>query len=363
VSGSPIEGLPADDLLSNGFVRRDQDGGYEYLGADASVLLSDEFLDTHCFRLELDDNRPGQMGLAFEPVRAGGVPDIAGTLWLDAETAKLETVEYGYTWAPWREAQGAARGHLEFEGLPNGAWVIRKWWIRMPQVSLDMSRSNTSWNEGVKLTGLKEVGGEIASFTALAGPVASEKPVGVLEGQVWDSTRNIPLANAVVFLSGTQFAADTDPGGTFFLPGLPPGVFNATFTHPRMDSLGVFFQGIEVEIEAGEATSVVLGIPADAGVLVSSCTESQLAARDGVLIGFVREGRDGSATGRSLNHGHLECLRRQGRRRGRGAPPRTSGHHRRHRTVFGLRHLTWNSPHCPGKLPGPEERPYPAHGQ
>jgi hypothetical protein len=289
VSGSPLESAPVDDLLSNGFVRREPDGGFEYFAADASVLLSDRFLDTHCFRLEADDDRPGQMGLGFEPVRAGGIPDIAGTLWLDAGTANLETLEYGYTWAPWRAAKGIARGHLEFEALPNGAWVIRRWWIRMPRVKLDMSRSNDSWNEGVSLTGLREVGGEIASFTALMAPVVSENPRGVLEGQVWDSTRNIPLADATVFLSGTQFAAETDPGGTFLLPDLPPGVFNATFTHPRMDSLGVFFQGIEVEITPGEPTRVELAIPADAGVLVSSCSESQLAARDGVVIGFVRE--------------------------------------------------------------------------
>jgi hypothetical protein len=289
VSGSPLESASVDDLLSNGFIRREPDGGYEYFAADASVLLSDRFLDTHCFRLEVDENRPGQMGLGFEPVRAGGIPDIAGTLWLDAGTATLETLEYGYTWAPWREARGVARGHLEFEDLPNGAWIIRRWWIRMPQVALDMTRSNASWNDGVRVTGLKEVGGEITSFAALDGPVMVEAPTGALEGQVWDSTRNIPLENAVVFLSGTQFAAETDAGGTFLLPDLPPGIFNATFTHPRMDSLGVFFRGIEVEIPAGEAISVELAIPAEAGVLVSTCTESQLAERDGVVIGFVRE--------------------------------------------------------------------------
>lgn len=289
VSGSPLESAPVEDLLSKGFIRREPDGGYEYFAADASVLLSDRFLDTHCFRLEADHDRPGQMGLAFEPVRAGGIPDIAGTLWLDAGTANLETLEYGYTWAPWRAARGMARGHLEFEGLPNGAWVIRRWWIRMPRAKLDMGRSNSSWNEGVDVTGMKEVGGELAGFTALTAPVVSENPTGVLEGQVWDSTRNIPLAGATVFLSGTQFAAETDPGGTFLLPDIPPGTFNATFTHARMDSLGVFFQGLEVEIAPGGATRVDLAIPYDAGVLVSNCTEGQLAARDGVVIGFVRE--------------------------------------------------------------------------
>ena len=159
----------------------------------------------------------------------------------------------------------------------------------MPQVELDMSRSNTSWNEGVKLTGLKEVGGSITRFTALEAPVSSETPRGVLEGQVWDSTRNIPLESATVFLSGTQFAAATDGGGSFLLPDIPPGTFNVTFTHPRLDSLGVFSRGIDIEITPGESTRVELGIPAEAGISVSTCTESQLAIRNGVVLGFVRE--------------------------------------------------------------------------
>ncbi len=37
-----------------GFVRPSGDGGYDYFGPDASVLLSDQFLDTHCFRLSVD---------------------------------------------------------------------------------------------------------------------------------------------------------------------------------------------------------------------------------------------------------------------------------------------------------------------
>jgi len=289
VAGVPIRSLPADNLMTQGFVRPSEDGGYVYYGPDASVLLSDIFLDTHCFRLAMNPDRPNEVGLAFEPVRRGGIPDIAGTLWLDAETARLRVLEYSYTWVPWEEGRGAARGRIEFENLPSGAWVIRKWWIRMPLATMDMSMTLMERSAGIRLVGIKEVGGEITRFTSLDQRVTSELPRGVLEGQVWDSTRQAPLVGATVFLSGTQYAAETDAGGSFLMSDLPEGVFTAAFIHPRMDSLGFFSPGVEVEIVPGEFTTLMLGIPSTAATLVSTCTQEELAGRATAVIGFVRE--------------------------------------------------------------------------
>lgn len=291
VVGEPIRSLPADDLMANGFVRPLTDGGYEYYGPDASVLLSDEFLDTHCFRLTRDADRFGEIGLSFEPVRRTGIPDIAGTLWLDAATARLRVLEYTYTWAPWEEVRGAGQGRVEFENLPSGAWVVRSWWIRMPLAGRDVAMGVMQRSRGVRLVGIKEVGGGILRFTSLdlAAIPESEAPAGVLEGVVWDSTRQAPLPRATVFLSGTQYATETDTAGTFLLPGLPGGIFQATFTHPRLDSLGIFPQGVAVEITPGEFTDVVLGIPSSAATLESACAPEELARESGVVMGFVRE--------------------------------------------------------------------------
>ncbi len=289
VTGVPIRSLPADDLMAQGFVRPSGDGGYEYFGPDASVLLSDQFLDTHCFRLTVDPYRQDEVGLAFEPVRSGGIPDITGTLWLDAETARLRVLEYTYTWTPWVEVLGVAKGLVEFENLPSGAWVIRKWWIQMPLVARDMSMALMQRTGGIRLTGIKEVGGGITRFTSLGQAEPSEVPKGVLEGQVWDSTRQASLAGAIVFLSGTQYAAETDADGSFLMPDLPGGVFSAAFIHPRLDSLGLFSPGEEVEIIPGEFTTLMLAIPSSAGDPVSTCTEEELAEESAAVIGFIRE--------------------------------------------------------------------------
>lgn len=289
ISRSPIRSLPAEDLMSRGFVRSSEGGGYDYFGPDASVLLSDLFLDTHCFSLALDKERPAEIGLSFEPVRRGGIPDISGTLWLDSETAELRFLEYAYTWAPWEEAWGAARGRIEFENLPTGAWIVRRWWIRMPMMGADFSILPISSGSRIRLIGIKEVGGEITRYSSMDRGETSEILKGILEGRVWDSTRHLPLAGAIVFLSGTSYAGETDAHGTFLIPGLPQGVFTALFTHPRLDSLGVFSPGVEVEITPGDVTTLALGVPSSAADLTSTCTEEELAEESAAVIGIIRE--------------------------------------------------------------------------
>ena len=48
---APYASRPADSLLAEGFARLSADGS-EFWGPDAAVLLSDAFLDTHCFRIK-----------------------------------------------------------------------------------------------------------------------------------------------------------------------------------------------------------------------------------------------------------------------------------------------------------------------
>ena len=52
----PIESRPVEVLLDGGRVVR-KSGGNRYFGPDAHVLLSDEFLDTHCMQLRAGTNR------------------------------------------------------------------------------------------------------------------------------------------------------------------------------------------------------------------------------------------------------------------------------------------------------------------
>jgi hypothetical protein len=179
---TPIRSLPADDLLESGYVRRHESGSYDYFGPDARVLLSDPFLDTHCFHLVEDSEDPDRIGLAFEPVRDRHVPDIRGTFWLDRATATLDLLEFQYTWAPWSEAQGVAGGRVEFGILPSGAWVIRRWWIQMPIMVRDHAVRRLG-GEGLRVDGILEEGEEVlkvivAGRGRIVETVAATPPTG-----------------------------------------------------------------------------------------------------------------------------------------------------------------------------------------
>ena len=129
-SGRPFETPPADQLVIHGFVQVTP-AGELYYAPDAGILLSDAFLDTHCFGVRAGE--AGLIGLAFKPLPDRSVPDVEGVLWLNESEAELRYLEYSYTGLsfPARMARKFG-GRLEFERLPTGAWIIRRWSIRGP---------------------------------------------------------------------------------------------------------------------------------------------------------------------------------------------------------------------------------------
>ena len=132
-SGPPFETPPADTLVKRGFVQPSSNGQL-YYAPSADVLLSDVFLDSHCFGVRSgDDEETDLIGLTFKPLPGKDAVDVEGVLWLDAKTAELSHLEYRYTGLPFDMHTAALfGGSQEFERLPSGAWIIRRWWIRGP---------------------------------------------------------------------------------------------------------------------------------------------------------------------------------------------------------------------------------------
>ena len=160
----------ADDperLVREGFVRR-EGKAFVYFAPDAATLLSDAFLDTHCFRPVVPpEEAPGWVGLAFEPDGRADVPDVRGVLWVDRESAELSLLVYDYVGLPRELRFDVAGGRVEFERLPTGEWIVERWRIRMPIVGvpgqratlfgipMDASRSRP------RLIAVEEDGGEV----------------------------------------------------------------------------------------------------------------------------------------------------------------------------------------------------------
>lgn len=287
VSRNPIASLPAEELMTGGFIREDPDGALQYYGPDASTLLSDSFLDTHCFELEKNEDEPDLVGLAFKPARSGDLRDIRGTLWLDRRSSALQFLEFRYTWAPHPSARGVGRGRVEFEELPNGSWIVRRWWIRMPRLARGRPRSSPWERPGLEVAAIRETGGEIVGLSNLDLRSTSRAVRGTVSGVVWDSTRSAPLEGARVLLSGTSFDATTDSEGRFLIGGVPEGLFRVTFTHPRLDSLATAPGGVDVEVSPGEVSEIGLGVPSVESILAGACLGQTRSDGSAVISGSV----------------------------------------------------------------------------
>lgn len=293
LSQNPIGSLPAEDLMTEGFIQRNPDESLQYYGPDASTLLSAIFLDSHCFELETNEDEPHLLGLAFEPVERRDIPDIQGTLWLERSSSALQFLEYRYTWAPHPDARRLARGRVDFEELPNGAWIVRRWWIQMPQIGREEAQPRAWERPEIGVAGIRETGGEVVGIRTSDQQEVSTVDRGLVAGLVWDSTRAAPLGGAQVYLLGTSYAGTSNAEGRFLIDGVPEGVFGATFTHPRLDTLATTGTGLEVEVVPGEASEIQLGVPSIPSIISEACAGDVRGNMSGVITGLVLDTETG----------------------------------------------------------------------
>lgn len=175
----PFVTVDPERLSNVGFVEREGEG-YLYAAPDADVLLSDRFLEEHCFRLRTAGApSQGLIGLAFEPVRGRRVSDVQGVLWVDRASAELRLMEFEYTRPPLRGPRGVPGGRMEFQRLPDGRWITSSWVIRMP-VEQAVTQSNVLVPQAQRLAAIREVGGSIVApgsgAVAAATPPAGSAP-------------------------------------------------------------------------------------------------------------------------------------------------------------------------------------------
>jgi len=177
----PYRSAPVEGLMSQGWIQVDPaDGSWDYFAPDAAAILSDPFQDGHCFRLVRDADRPGLLGLGFEPVHRSPVPGVEGALWLDEATGELRFLTYRYTNVP--SGAGASQrlprippeamgGRVEFVQLPEGAWVVSRWYIRAPLLRVSSRTVLGLTRDELILSGVSEIGGEVLEVRDREGTV------------------------------------------------------------------------------------------------------------------------------------------------------------------------------------------------
>ncbi|MBA2670342.1 MAG: carboxypeptidase regulatory-like domain-containing protein, partial [Gemmatimonadetes bacterium] len=280
----------AAELMQVGFVQQVGDS-VVYHAPAAHVLLSDEFLDGHCFSVRRATDRPGMIGLAFEPMsRRRHIPGVAGVLWLDESTAELRQMEYHYTRFPPAPAGRFAvapdpsgfGGSLDFDLLENGAWIVSAWRLLVP--SRQVVRE---WRGGVGPV-IRETGGQIA---AIAQPGSARRLAardGAILGRVLDADDRSPVEGAVVYVSGTQHTARTGAAGEFRMANVREGRYLLAVYHPGRELDPALLPGLDVAVRADEDESVELLLPGLTAQLAMRC-EGDRTGTGALIAGIVRD--------------------------------------------------------------------------
>jgi hypothetical protein len=133
VDQRPFGAIDPDSLARGGYVVGNEGTGWTFYAPDETVLLSDQFAATHCFRVVREGGRPREIGVAFEPVPQRRVSDIVGVLWLDEASAELREVVFHFVNAG-VISRFEARGFTRFLRVPSGAWVVDEWGLKLPRV-------------------------------------------------------------------------------------------------------------------------------------------------------------------------------------------------------------------------------------
>ena len=284
----PFAAIDPDSLRRFGYVQERADGRW-FHGPDAELLLSEQFLDDHCFRpAKLGADSAARVGLEFQPTASRRVPDIAGVLWLDARTLELRDLQYGYTGVEWPRGALDPGGHIEFVRLGNGGWIVGKWAIRMPVTG----RKVLQFGQRDTVISYREAGGSAVPVSAVAPSSGST----AVAGMVFDSLRNRPLAGAIVSIQEGAFADTTDESGRFRINSPGTGDFLLTVAHPRFRLIGLEPLHGSAQLRRGQTDTTDFTTPGLAATLRRLCRLDQLDSAQALLIGSVTD----SVTGRPI---------------------------------------------------------------
>lgn len=296
----PFRSLAAARLIDVGFVQPEEEAA-RYYAPDADVLLSDVFLDSHCFKLrEGEDGNEGLLGLDFEPTGdRNDVSDISGTLWIEAASAELQRLEFRYENLDFSVGRAPVGGSVVFSGLPNGAWFVSDWVIRMPRLVEERMQINSpdgsfSTRSRVRVAGIHEEGGLVLQVRTLSGDVVVESGSGTITGIVVTDDGETPVSDAVVSAWSIGQQATTGPDGQFHFGSLGGGTYELMVTHPSLTSLGQGGELTQVHAEPGEVTSVRLTIPSETQILEKACVGAG-PDEGGIVASWVVHAKTGEA--------------------------------------------------------------------
>ena len=248
----PMRSISGDSLAKVGYWGKQDSDTLVFYGPDEEVLLSSAFRSGFCFELITGrDAIRGFIGLGFRPKGVNLKGGIEGTLWIDAGNFELRFVEFRYTNLITIPRSQQLGGQVHYNRHPSGAWLVRRWHIRMPVfpeiVTVDVGLGPGRATQRPYLWRILEEGGGLYT----AGLRSWETP-GTITGVVTDSTGQVPLRETVVSLSGTPFSTLVDSLGRFRFDSIAPGAYTLLASNPTYALYGQLADDQPFTLEAGK---------------------------------------------------------------------------------------------------------------
>jgi hypothetical protein len=124
-----------------------------------------------------------------------------------------------------------------------------------------------------------------------------------VSGVVWDSIARKPLRGAIVQIitadTSRSFSrgAIADSLGRFMIGDVPNGRYLIGFLHPLMDSLGLKAPVRELRVDGLDPVHANLGVPSPATIRTAVCGRRPGTASGALIVGIVRDARNGAPMG------------------------------------------------------------------
>jgi hypothetical protein len=284
-----------------------------YRAPDAAMLLSDQFVKSHCYAaIRGYGAETGLTGLEFKPARVAGLPELAGVIWLDPKDNSLRAVNFDYVNLPIPLRLARTNGRVEFQQLPAGQWIVPRWYIRMPRVTR-VASTNVGSPSVMRdsLLGFQEVGGAArpagsrpvtnVSNTTADDDQADQANKTVIAGVVFDSSSARPLGGVLVSTGGGKYRALTNAGGHYELAVDGPINDTIVFEHPRLRLFHVPDRVQQIALSSGSRGQASVIVPSYATLRSRLCARNETGTESqGLMVGYVRD-----QSGRPLPHAHV----------------------------------------------------------
>jgi hypothetical protein len=267
-------------------------GGEVYRAPEAAMLVSEQFVRTHCYAaIRGYGPEVGLTGLEFKPAKVGAQPEVTGVLWLDPRTNALRSLNFDYVNLPIPLRVARTTGRVEYQQLPGGQWIVPRWYIRMPRVA-QMTASDS-------LLGYQEVGGTSrptgtpappsdANVIAPASDDAAPAGQSFVSGVVYDSTTGKPLQGVQVSTGGGRFKTTTTTGGHYELAADGPLSDTIVFEHPRLRLYRVASRMQTITLPSGARGQTNVLVPSYATLRRELCGQNETATESqGMAAGYV----------------------------------------------------------------------------